>query len=105
MVNSQSKGQLKRYDAARHASKVIQSLLDHEAYHATKFLSPSLIVRATGPKKWDKRDAAIHLTVTIGVPNCTEKEFIKDCQKAGEPFPVKGIILKFAPKPRLKKKK
>jgi hypothetical protein len=32
---------------------------------------------------------------TIGKPNYEEREFIKKCKKAGEPFPVKKIQVKF----------
>jgi hypothetical protein len=37
------------------------------------------------------------VTPTIGIPNYL-REFIRKCKKAGEPFPVKKIQLKFLPK-------
>jgi len=38
------------------------------------------------------------MVLTIGRPNYAEREFIKLCKKAGEPFPVKKMQLKFYPK-------
>jgi len=73
---------------------------------ATKYISPKLILRAVrktykayklGSRKGD--NVEVHLT--IGKPNYLEREFIKLCQKAHEPFPVKKVQLKFHnPKPR-----
>lgn len=66
---------------------------------AVKYLSPTLVVRATKPKfkrRSDSRTGTIVLTV--GRPNYAHRQFIKKCKKAGEPFPVKRVQLKFATK-------
>lgn len=63
---------------------------------ATKYLSPTLIVSATYVGKPNKRDVRHHINVHIGNPNYAERQFIKTCKKAKEPFPVKKIQLKFA---------
>ena len=82
-----------------------------DAVKATKYLAPNHIVRATkkrygyarGPKE------NFEIILTIGKPNYAEREFVKVCKKAGEPFPVKKVQLRFpAPKktglkPRAKK--
>lgn len=62
---------------------------------ATKFLSPGMVVKATYVGKPGGRARAHHVKVTIGSPNYAEREFIKQCKKAGEPFPVKKVQLKF----------
>lgn len=39
----------------------------------------------------------LDLRLTIGRPNYSERKFIKQCVKAGEPFPIKKIQLKYWP--------
>jgi len=93
-------------------TNVVEQLLRMNAVKATKYLAPNHIVRATrkryslmnGPKQ-----STIEITLTIGKPNYAEREFVKACKKAGEPFPVKKVQLRFAAptksglKPRAKK--
>jgi len=93
-------------------SNTIEVLLRTDAVKATKYLAPNHIVRATrknykhsgGPK-----DATIEIILTIGRPNYAEREFVKACKRAGEPFPVKKVQLrmpmrkKTGLKPRSKK--
>ena len=67
------------------------------AVRATKYISPKFTVKAK--RKEFKGRASSRLTelhVTFGAPNYEEREFIKRCRKAGEPFPVKKVQLKFA---------
>lgn len=84
---------------------VTAHLLHTGAVRATKYVSEKLTVKAK--KKEFKGRANPRLTelhVTFGVPNYEEREFIKACRKAGEPFPVAKVQLKFAkPKVRVKK--
>ena len=62
---------------------------------ATKYLSPKEIVRAVRTTYGGKfKQGNIEITITIGKPNYLEREFIKLCQKAKEPFPVKNIQVK-----------
>lgn len=82
--------------------KVIATLLciDGPYKTATKFLDPKFVVKATHQRKPDGRDRSTTLVVTLGRPNYTERKFIKDCKKAGVPFPVRKVQLKFWPKKR-----
>ncbi len=82
--------------------RVIDTLLGQKALKATYYISPNLIVRAVRKtykngtaKRHILRSANTEVMLTIGKPNYREREFIKDCQKAGESFPVKKIQLKF----------
>jgi len=88
---------------------LIEALLDHSVIRATKYVSRTKVIRATRirfSKKIDKR-GPISIVFTIGKPNYLERDFIKQCKKAGEPFPVKKIQLKFynSPKKKLKRNK
>lgn len=83
-----------------HSALVINVLLGHEARTATKYIAPDQIVRATRIGKPDKRNKNVSVVLTFGKPNYSEQLFIKKCKKAGEPFPVKKVQLKFWPKKR-----
>jgi hypothetical protein len=65
---------------------------------ATKYLDNDLTARLT-INKWsfDKREKRLHLILSVGRPNYTERQFIKDCIKAGVKFPVRKVQLKFKP--------
>ncbi len=88
-------------------NEVVEEILAG-AIKATKYVSPKEIVRgvrttfkSNGRKP--RKGENIQITLTIGRPNYLEREFIKLCQEAGEPFPLKNIQLKFfKPKPKLK---
>lgn len=82
--------------------KVIETLINQNAYKATYYISPKEIIRAVrkrykfgkNKKTLPRKDHNIEIMLTIGRPNYTEREFIKLCQKAKEPFPVKKIQIK-----------
>ena len=65
-------------------------------YNATKYLSPKLIVRAVRKRYKGKllKNQNLELSLVIGRPNFAEREFIKDCLKAKEPFPIKPVQIK-----------
>lgn len=74
-------------------------LADNTCYRATKYVSPTLVVRATRSRLRDKIDKKwMQVTLSICKPNYIDRELIKECKKAGEPFPVKKIQLKFVKK-------
>jgi len=81
---------------------VVAALLKTGARRATKYWSPKDVVSACRPcyngKVDDKRDKRATVVLKLGAPNFEERGFIKLCRKAGEPFPVKKIQLKFPPK-------
>lgn len=90
-------------------SDVVLSIVDsNDVIKATKYVSPKQIIRAVrktfkynGRKPTD-RGRNTEITLTIGRPNYLEREFIKLCTKAGEPFPVKKIQFKiYSPKKKL----
>lgn len=76
---------------------VVGTLIRTRAYRATKYVNKNRVIKATRRHKSDKRDRQSEFVVTIGKPNYREREFIKLCRKAGEPFPVKKVQLKFPP--------
>lgn len=83
---------------ARQEQPVIDALLKNRARRATKFYSPTYVVSATVRSfggKVDWKAKSLEILVKIGKPNFAEREFIKKCQKAKEPFPVRKIQLKF----------
>ena len=85
----------------KHFAKVCGALLDyHEAKTATKFIDEKTVVRATWRNKVyrNKNVRRKEMVVTFGEPNYIERNFIKACKKAGEPFPVKKIQFRFYPK-------
>lgn len=64
---------------------------------ATKYIGPGLVAKVTlhgwGKKRPSKR--AVTASLTVGVPNYAERQFIKACKKAGEPFPVKKVQYRY----------
>lgn len=79
-------------------STVFSSLVAQVAYgpyrSATKFMAPDFIVRVTRQFKPSRREGKATLVLTIGKPNYSERQFIKQAVKAGEPFPVKRYRLR-----------
>ena len=78
-------------------SNVINALKQDKVYSAIKYLSPTFVVRATRKrfgKKLPAKNQNFEATLVIGRPNYEQREFIKLCKKAGEPFPVKMVQLK-----------
>lgn len=82
---------------------VVQAIMNGGTVRATKYVSNKLIIRATRRLFQGKiaKNGEIEMVLTIGKPNYLEREFIKVCKEAGEPFPVKKIQLKLynPPKP------
>lgn len=83
-------------------SCVISALLRSGAKRATKYIDAKTIVKAThqSSRPPRKNDWSQTLVVTFGRPNYAERQFIKDCKKAGVPFPVRKVQLKLWPKKR-----
>lgn len=82
-------------------SKVVEAVANKGIYKAAKYLSPKLVVRAS--RKLYKGKLASYnedfeVILIVGKPNFEHREFIKMCKKAGEPFPVKNVQIKHAPK-------
>ena len=84
----------------KYIERVVTEVIDAGAWKATKYVSLKQVVRATQRRyggRLGKRDRA-DIVLTIGSPNFSERRFIAKCKKAGEPFPVKKIQLKFPPR-------
>lgn len=104
--------QSKFAETAKHFSRVAAALLESGARKATLYLSPKLTVKASVPiyaprdkkgvrkypsKVHDMRSSRVEIVFTAGSPNFEERMFIRQAVKAGEPFPVKKVQLKFLP--------
>ena len=77
---------------------LLAAVLQPTVYQATKFVSPTHVLKATRqrfdgkvPSRTASRQTVI---VTIGKPNYKARQFIKLYQKAGESFPIKKIQIK-----------
>lgn len=90
-----------KFDAsAAVIGKVVRTLVETEgARKVTAFLSPTMTVKASfvlfGGKSPSERARSADIRLTIGDPNFAERRFIKDCRRAGEPFPVKKLQVRF----------
>jgi len=78
--------------------RVVEGLLNMleatKSKKVTKYISPNLVVKATLHGRWSWRAPQRSVHLTYGKPNYEERLFIKKCEKAGEPFPIKKIQLK-----------
>lgn len=81
-------------------TQVIEAIMRSDAKRATKYLDARTIVRATR-----RHNGANEFVLKLGTPNYAEREFIKSCRKAKEPFPVKKVLLQFYPKKKVASKK
>lgn len=86
-------------------ANLFMSLVNPEVRKATAYLSDKLVVKMTRQRRFKARDRSHTLVLTYGKPNYLEREFIKQCKKAGVPFPIRKVQLKMWPKPRAKKGK
>lgn len=71
--------------------KAVECVMQTGAKQATVYQHPKLTVKATRLFKSDKRSRSVTLVLTMGSPNYRERQFIKSCIKAKEPFPVKKV--------------
>jgi hypothetical protein len=86
----------KRMTDGDYVAKLVDQILTDRVRSAVKYVSPSHVVKATRKLyrgKIYKRQ--VDIVVTIGKPNYAEREFVKFCKTAQEPFPVPDIQLKF----------
>lgn len=85
--------------AYKYAKPLIEALDGNGAYQAVKYIDEDMTAKATRRRYkcikggFDPRHFEVLLTV--GKPNASEREFIKKCRKAREPFPIKKIQLHF----------
>lgn len=82
----------------KHVDAVVKALVTTGARTATKYISPTEIVRATRRRyrgRIVKGARTVDIVLTIGRPNYAERAFIKKARMGREPFPVKKIQLKY----------
>lgn len=78
-----------------------KAILDGGAIRAVKYYSPKLTVKATRRLiggKIDKRYKSVEILFTVGPPNFAERRFVRQAEKAKEPFPIKKLQLKWLKK-------
>jgi hypothetical protein len=84
-------------------------LIINGARTATKFVDRQTVVRAhrvTFGGRIDGRDKSLDIRVKIGRPNYHEQQFIRDCNAAHEPFPIRKVRLaQFRPRKPVKTKR
>lgn len=84
--------------------RVVEALLEcPEAKTVSLYLEPRTVVKATRIHKHTRRSdryGAESYMLTIGRPNFLGRRFVKQCQQAGEPFPVRKLQIKWWPKKR-----
>lgn len=79
-------------------SHAFTAIMDMDARQAVVYQSPYTCVKVTRQFKPNKRNTRESFVLTIGRPNAAGEKFVKLCQKAGEPFPIRKVQLKFYPK-------
>jgi len=85
--------------AKRAPAKAVEALLSNIGLRqAVVYVAPNFVVKATRQNKATLRTRGETFLLTVGKPAYLERRFIKACIKAGEPFPVKKVQLKFYPK-------
>lgn len=77
--------------------KAVETLLEVGARQTVVYQHPNLTVKATRQRKPDKRTRSETIILTIGRPAHAERKRIKLLTKAGEPFPVRKVSIKFYP--------
>lgn len=77
---------------------VVSAVLHPAVYQATKYLSPTHIVKATrrrfNGKLLNGNARQETLLVTMGRPNYRERQFVQGCQRAHEPFPIRKMQIR-----------
>lgn len=81
-------------------TKPLEILLRSNARSVTKYLRPDLRVTVSRQFPMDRRNSGETVLVTWGKPNYAQRKFVKACQRAKEPFPVKRPQIKEWPQKR-----
>lgn len=82
--------------------RVVNQVLEIKGVRqATKYFSDKEVLNATrktyGPKgkKRILKGDGVEIVLKWGKPNLAQRQFIKSCKKAKEPFPIKNIQLRY----------
>lgn len=87
----------------KYFQKVCSELIASNCKSVVQYIDAKTVVKATWQRKPNGRTTSETMLVSFGAPNYLETIFIKQCIKAGEPFPVKKIQLRPYPKKRITK--
>lgn len=82
---------MKKVIDPKHFSAVCNALINSDAKTAFKVIDEKTVVHATWRFKPKGNHSREEIVITFGAPNYADRIFIKDCKKAGEPFPIKKI--------------
>jgi len=63
--------------------------------HAIKYLTPTLVVKATVMHKHIRRASQVSMVVTIGRPNYRERRYVRALKRAGVQFPCRKVQLRY----------
>lgn len=74
-------------------SDLAEILLEAGAVKATKYFSPTEVLKAT--RRTRLKGRTVEILFTAGAPNWAERRFIKACQQAKEKFPIKKVQIKW----------
>lgn len=80
-------------------AKAVETLLENTDLRQTVvYQHPKAVVKATRQRRYDGRSTSTTILLTIGAPAFLQRQFIKACLKACEPFPVRKVQWKHWPK-------
>ena len=83
-----------RYTELKHVNQVVSIVLGRYASKATKYISPTRVVKATRRFGKQKRARTMEIIVTMGAPNYAERKFIKLFEKANCKFPIRKVQMR-----------
>ena len=84
-------------------AKVVSTLVNSDCKTAVQYIDTKTVVKATWIHRPHASRRSKSISLSFGSPAYREAIFIKQCIKAGEPFPVKKIQLRAYPKKRVTK--
>jgi len=85
---------------AHAAAEAVNAIIVWGVRQGTKYLSPTLVVKAT-MRRSTRNTPKQEILVTIGGPNYREREFLKAAKKVGTEFPIDTVQMR--PWPRTQK--
>ena len=90
--------------AAKILGQLLTAVVAPNVYRSTAYCSPTTVMKLTRRRFNGKlpkgRARGETMLLTIGTPNYRERQYIKLCRKAQEPFPLRKVQLTLLPQPR-----
>jgi hypothetical protein len=75
--------------------RAVEACLNEGARKAVVYLDEKTTIKVSRMFPKDGRNTRTSLMLSFGSPSYEERQFIKLCKKAGQPFPVRKIQLKW----------